>query len=84
MMRNLNPLMFIAVLAVTGLGYAFYVAYQLDSKNNFIIIQGNSHYKTRKIDSTSNGSIYFRNNHGNDIIVTGNYIIINRNQKDNE
>lgn len=84
MMRNLNPLVFLAALGLVGLGYAFYIAYQIDSKNRFIIIQGDSHYKTSKIDSTSNGSIYFRNNHGNRVTVTGNYTIININKKHNE
>ena len=81
MMKNLNPTIFLAALAVCFLGSIFYIVYDIDSKNRFIVIQGNNSYKTREIDSISNGSIYFRNNHGSKVTVTGNYtlITINRN-----
>lgn len=66
----------IAVIClVLSVGYAFYDLHQRNLKYKFFIIHRDRVYKTEKIDSTSNGTIYFKDRDVENVSITGEYVI---------
>lgn len=60
---------------ISLLGYGGYDAYQRNLKFKYFIVHQESVYKTEKIDSVSNGTVYFKDQDGNNTIIRGEYVI---------
>lgn len=80
-LKYFHPLgLLVAVLIIT-ISWGFYGLYKSNLKFKYIIIANRTTYKTVKIDSVSNGNVYFKDRHGDNTIVSGSYVIkeINKN-----
>ena len=80
---NYFPIGLLVVALVMSVSFAFYELHQSNLKYKYIIISNQSAFKTIKIDSTSNGKVYFKDRNGDNTIVSGSYIIkeINRDER---
>jgi hypothetical protein len=80
MKKYFHPLGLLVALLVMSVSFAFYELHQSNLKYKYIIITNQVNFKTVKIDSSSNNSIYFTNERGEKVSVSGSYVIkeINR------
>ena len=76
-MEKYRKISFIIVVIslVLLIGYAFHDLHQRNLKYKFFIIHRDRTYKTEKIDSISNGTIYFKDRQTERVSITGEYII---------
>jgi hypothetical protein len=83
MKKYFHPLGLLVALLVMSVTWAFYELHQTNLKYKYIIITNQSSFKTIKIDSTSNGKVFFKDWNGDNTIVSGSYIIkeINRDER---
>jgi hypothetical protein len=82
-LKNFHILGLLITALVMSVTWAFYELHQSNLKYKYIIITNQSAFKTIKIDSTSNGKVYFKDRNGDNTIVSGSYIIkeINRDER---
>lgn len=66
---------FAVICLILTLGYGFYDLHQRNLKYKFFIIHRDRVYKTEKIDSISNGTIYFKDRDRENVSITGEYVI---------
>ena len=69
MKKYFHPLGLLIVALVMSVTWAFYELHQSNLKYKYIIITNQSSFKTIKIDSTSNGKVYFKDRNGDDFFV---------------
>ena len=75
-MKYNKILIVVAVISLVLLiGYAFHDLYQRNLKYKFFITHRDRVYKTEKIDSISNGTIYFKDRDKENVSITGEYVI---------
>jgi hypothetical protein len=74
-MKNLNPLPFLICVCIVTVFWVVIEVIEVNMKFHYIIKQDGELYKTEKIDSISNGTVYFKNLNGEIISVTGNFTI---------
>jgi hypothetical protein len=74
-LKNFHILGLLITALVMSVIWAFYELYKSNLKYKYIIITNEASFKTIKIDSTSNGKVYFKDRNGDNTIVSGTYII---------
>ena len=81
-LKYFHPLGLLVAVLVMSVTWAFYELHQSNLKYKYIIITNQANFKTVKIDSSSNNSIYFRNERGEKVSVSGSYVLkeINRDE----
>lgn len=76
-MEKYKKILFIVavICLIVSIGYGFYDLYQRNLRYKFFITHRDRIYKTEKIDSISNGTIYFKDRDKVNVSITGEYVI---------